>query len=313
MQGSSYLEKLEEQVRKRPSSRLFLSLAEELGRRGREEESLSILREGVQRNPGFGPGRVALGKRYLSAALLPEARGEFLEALRVSPRSLPARRGLAEAYHRLNRGKEAAEEYRRVLELDPYDAEAAAFLDALATASAEEEAQETEEEGVREAELSGPSPVEEATGGGESAPPLQSGAGEAPGGEALREADQAVAEGHYGRAMERYRSLLALRPDDRLVLQRREELRALLKLDGGDRERAVERLHRLSGAIHDHFARYPLLGRRERAVQRLSHLSDAVHDRFVLYLAAGRKDAVVSRLSVFLDTIKGRFPLQDRR
>ncbi|MBZ0155473.1 MAG: tetratricopeptide repeat protein [Alphaproteobacteria bacterium] len=321
MKESAYLEKLREQVRKRPSSRLFLSLAEELRRRDREEEAFSLLREGVKRNPGFGPGHVALGRHYLSDASFQEAKDEFLEALRISPRSLPARKGLAEAYKKLGQEKEAAGEYKRVLELDPYDPEAAACLDSLERAPEREEMQETAEEGARKAELSTPLPAGEEIPEGAALFPgrVEEGeraAGGAPVGEALWEADCAIAEGRYRKAMGLYTSLLALHPDDRNVLQRREELRALLKLTGEGRERAVEhaveRLQRLSGAIRVRFALYQSLGRKERTVYRLACLSDAVRDRFVLYLAAGRKEAVASRLAVFLDTIKSRFPLKNR-
>ncbi|MCC6346616.1 MAG: hypothetical protein IT388_05450 [Nitrospirales bacterium] len=312
MKGSAYLERLEEQVRKRPSSRLFLSLAEELRKRGREEESLAVLLDGVERNPGFGPGRIALGKRYLSAALFPEAKSEFIEALRVSPRSLPARKGLAEVYRKLDKRKEAAEEYRCILALDPYDSEAAACLDLLEAAPEKEGVPGKEGEDVREAERTAPLPVGEEPAEDAAAFSGRVAAG-APEREVLREADRAVAEGRYEQAMEMYHAFLALYPDDSQVLQRKEELRALLKLTGDGRERAVERLNRLSDAIRDRFAAYLLLGRKEQAVHRLSHLSDAIRGRFVLYLAIGRKDTVVNRLTLFLDTIKSRFPLQDRR
>lgn len=52
----------------------------------------------------------------------------------------------------------------------------------------------------------------------------------------LAEADSFVAEGDYRRAMSAYKAMLASRPEDREVLQRVEELRALLKLLGKDKE-----------------------------------------------------------------------------
>jgi tetratricopeptide (TPR) repeat protein len=52
----------------------------------------------------------------------------------------------------------------------------------------------------------------------------------------LAEADSFIAVGDYRRAMSAYKSMLAVRPEDRQVLQRVEELRTLLKLLGRDKE-----------------------------------------------------------------------------
>jgi tetratricopeptide (TPR) repeat protein len=52
----------------------------------------------------------------------------------------------------------------------------------------------------------------------------------------LAEADSFIAEGDYRRAMSAYKAMLSRRPEDRIVLQRVEELRALLKLLGKDKE-----------------------------------------------------------------------------
>jgi tetratricopeptide (TPR) repeat protein len=56
------------------------------------------------------------------------------------------------------------------------------------------------------------------------------------------DADQFVLQGRYVEAMDAYRAILSEAPDDKHVLQRVEELKALLKLLGKDKEELVQKL-----------------------------------------------------------------------
>jgi len=58
----------------------------------------------------------------------------------------------------------------------------------------------------------------------------------------IREADQYIAGGKYLDAMNIYKKLLSADPDNRQIMQRTEDLRALLKLLGKDKEELVFRL-----------------------------------------------------------------------
>jgi len=58
----------------------------------------------------------------------------------------------------------------------------------------------------------------------------------------IRDADQYIAGGKYLEAMNIYKKLLSADPDNRQLMQRTEELRALLKLLGKDKEELVSRL-----------------------------------------------------------------------
>ena len=55
-------------------------------------------------------------------------------------------------------------------------------------------------------------------------------------------ADSYILEGKYFSAMNVYRKILAREPDNKQILQRIEELRALLKLLGKDKEELVSKL-----------------------------------------------------------------------
>ncbi len=61
--------------------------------------------------------------------------------------------------------------------------------------------------------------------------------------QSLEDADRYIASGNYLEAMTIFKNLLSSNPDDRKALQRVEELRALLKLLGKDRELLISRLN----------------------------------------------------------------------
>lgn len=67
--------------------------------------------------------------------------------------------------------------------------------------------------------------------------------------EALAGADRLVSEGKYLDALEGYRRILRKSPEERHVLQRLEELRALLRLLGKDKEGLISRLNALLDGV----------------------------------------------------------------
>jgi len=76
-------------------------------------------------------------------------------------------------------------------------------------------------------------------------------------GDMLSEADRSVRDENFTNALNIYRKILASEPDNRKALQRVEELKALLKLLGKDKEELIERLENLLKGIkkrHDEFS-----------------------------------------------------------
>jgi tetratricopeptide (TPR) repeat protein len=63
-----------------------------------------------------------------------------------------------------------------------------------------------------------------------------------PKGPTIEEAERRISEGNYAGAINIYRNLLILHPDDRRTLQRLEELKVLLKLLGKDKETLIAKL-----------------------------------------------------------------------
>ena len=95
-----------------PSSRLFVSLAEEYRKTGRIVEALSTLQKGLLAHPSYLSAQVALGRAYLEAGQITEAIATFSKTLATDPGNLVAARSLADIY--LSRGEsvEAIKKYK---------------------------------------------------------------------------------------------------------------------------------------------------------------------------------------------------------
>lgn len=303
IEQSPYIKRLKERLSERPDSKLFLSLAEELRKAERIDEAITLLVEGVRKNPDFVAAHVTLGRWYLSKGMIAEAKEEFLEAAERSPQNIFARKGLVEAYKRLGDAERAIAECKRVLATDPLDEEARTCLShfdcSIESAEGRTSVAEDEDEVRAAAEpLEAQQMLERADPEGESAgaryesdaasisPDLSSsapasGAEQAPGpphlpvSELIREADVYIAEGRFAKAMQLYHRILSSNPDQKTVLQKREELRFLMRLTGYDSGRIVARLNRFSELIKERFARQRAQ-RREIAVGRLTRLLGAM-------------------------------------
>ncbi len=304
MEESSYIKRLKERIRQKPASKLFLSLAEELKKRDRIDDAISILLDGIKKNPEFAEARITLGRWYLSSNMPVEAQKEFADVLAASPDNVFARKGLAEAYENLELTDRAAEEYRKVLEIAPQDRDAISYLESrgfetqdVVTDHIDLEAEEASPdtsapeilmpslEEVTEVEVPGVEIIEGKRTEEEQregkAPRADDLAGlpdfRASG--LLAEAEGAIAAGKYAKALGIYNSLLASDRENKKILQMKEDLASLMRLTGWDKERIISRLNRFSGLLHDHFK-----GRRESekkvAVDRLTKLLESVNIRF---------------------------------
>ncbi|GAB4390435.1 MAG: hypothetical protein Kow0025_22440 [Thermodesulfovibrionales bacterium] len=145
------IEKLQEKVSKDPSSKLFVPLAEEYRKAGRHDEAISVLKKGLEHQPGYMSARAALGKIYLEKDMKAEAREEFEKVTKAIPDNLFAQRKLADIYRGLGRVEEAARRYEIVLGLNPLDEEARSILEGLRP-SPEKEAPPAEEPAAETAE-----------------------------------------------------------------------------------------------------------------------------------------------------------------
>lgn len=97
MDDNIYIKRLRERLRQKPDSRLFLSLAEELRKRGKMDEAKAILSDGIKQNP-FAAARLTLRRWYLLDDIPSEAEKESLGVIEKSLQDAHACEMLAEGY-----------------------------------------------------------------------------------------------------------------------------------------------------------------------------------------------------------------------
>jgi pentatricopeptide repeat protein len=127
------VEALKEKMSRDPFSRAFLQLAEEYRRQGEYDEAIKICLEGLQRHPAYHTARIALGRTYLEAGRLEEARSAFSEVVAIAPENHLAAKLLAEVQRKMGDAPGAVETYRTILTHYPGDAEVKALLQDLVT------------------------------------------------------------------------------------------------------------------------------------------------------------------------------------
>ena len=148
MHESSYIKRLKTRLRESPGSRLALSFAEELRKKDMIDDAITVLIDYIRKNPDFNAARLTLGRWYLSSDMLPEAKNVLSELIEMDPGNVNAHKGLAEVYVRLGNPDAAAEEYRLVLESNPFDIAAVSFLKSSGYSEKSEEKAVTGHAGV---------------------------------------------------------------------------------------------------------------------------------------------------------------------
>ncbi|MGH9365391.1 MAG: tetratricopeptide repeat protein [Thermoanaerobaculia bacterium] len=95
-----------------PTSRLFVSLAEEYRKAGRVADALVTLQQGLRNHPGYISAQVALARAYLEAGNVSEAIAMFSKVLTADPGNLLSAKSLADIF--LSRGEsvEAIKKYK---------------------------------------------------------------------------------------------------------------------------------------------------------------------------------------------------------
>jgi tetratricopeptide (TPR) repeat protein len=165
MMGLEEIEKLKERLKKDPSSKLFVPLAEEYRMAGMYDEAIEVLIKGLEKHPNYTSARVALGKIYLEKGEIEKARDEFEKVVEIIPDNLYAHKKLAEIYKDIGNIQKALLHYEKVVELNPLDEETLNILKQLKTETFEPETEdlvETEDIFPLEGEEEEVQPVEEA-------------------------------------------------------------------------------------------------------------------------------------------------------
>jgi tetratricopeptide (TPR) repeat protein len=112
LSGDARIRDLKRRLELDPSSRLFVTLAEEYRKSGLLPEALSVLQKGLLAHPGYLSAHVALGRAYLEAGQITEAIATFTRVLASDPGNLVSAKSLADIYMSRGEGVEAIKKYK---------------------------------------------------------------------------------------------------------------------------------------------------------------------------------------------------------
>lgn len=132
------IEKYQILLQKDPKSQVFAPLTEAYRRMGMAEEAFRIAVRGVQFNPQFGGGRIALAKVFLDRENLKSATDELEKAVDLSPDNIMAHLLLGDCYLKSKRPKDALRSFKMVLFLAPNNEKAQKVVRKLESLTADE-------------------------------------------------------------------------------------------------------------------------------------------------------------------------------
>jgi len=116
-----------------PKSKIFAPLAETYRKIGLVDEAVQICLEGVQSNPDFTGGKVALARAYADKKQHVKIRDLLNPIMEQIPDNLVAQKLLAESCLALGYLKEALAAYKMILYFNPNDLEASGVVQELET------------------------------------------------------------------------------------------------------------------------------------------------------------------------------------
>lgn len=125
------IEKLERKHAEHPEGRFFVPLANAYRKLGDLETSEALLREGLRRHPDYLSAHIVLGRTLADRGATREAVEEFRYVLSLDPQNLIALRTLGELAVGEGRSDEATRWYEELLAVDPMNEEARQALESL--------------------------------------------------------------------------------------------------------------------------------------------------------------------------------------
>jgi len=201
---TSEITELKKKLEENPDSLVFAPLADAYRKQGNLEEAFKLCKKGLEKHPNNASARVVLGRVYQSQGKVQEAASELKKVLELDPENLMAHSLLGSIYMEKGDHQAAIEEYQKILTLNPDDEETQASLkQAIEKAAGESQ----------------PGPVSKK-------PPLQvekkSAAKDSTA--TLTVAELYLKQGHYDKAIEVFRELLADDPQNLMLRQKLAEV-----------------------------------------------------------------------------------------
>lgn len=119
--AGSQLEAWQRKLDEDPRSPVFVDLARELLRCGRDREAVEVCRRGLEHHPDRVEGRILLGRALLRLGRAMEARAHFEAVLASHPRDVEAIVAIGEALLERGLHRSSAQLFRKALQLRPDD------------------------------------------------------------------------------------------------------------------------------------------------------------------------------------------------
>ena len=125
------------QFQEDPTSKIFAPLAESYRKIGLIDEAIEICKEGLEANPDFVGGKVALARAYFDKKQFHEVLNLTKQIVSLYPDNIAAQRLYADASMQLANFQEALQSYKMLLYYNPLDSDVASIVKDLETKSFE--------------------------------------------------------------------------------------------------------------------------------------------------------------------------------
>ncbi|SRR5579871_2123216 len=201
---TSEITELKKKLEENPDSLVFAPLAEAYRKQGNLEEAFKICKKGLEKHPNNASARVVLGRVYQGQGKVQDAASELKKVLELDPENLMAHSLLGSIYMEKGDHQAAIEEYQKILTLNPDDEETQTSLKQAIEKAAGESKPSTSFK-------SEPSADEKRTTSKDSTA-------------TLTVAELYLKQGHYDKAIEVFRELLANDPQNLMLRQKLTEV-----------------------------------------------------------------------------------------
>ncbi len=205
-----YFEEYQQLYYADPSSKVFAQLAAELVLRGEIEPAIDICRKGLIHHPAYSPGRLVLSRALKESGKVKEAFDELKQVIKVDPTNISAFEALALIYEQVGQSDHAKSCWRKVIELDPFHAVGIQHLSDGTRQTVSQEAESVEsiqKSPIGPVSLLPPRPDERS-----------------PGVVSAALADLFLQQGHREKAIDVLRQVLAANPQNQLVQSKLNQL-----------------------------------------------------------------------------------------
>lgn len=121
LHNSHLIKKLEEHIKKNPSSHSFCPLAQIYYENGKWDKAEQIILKGLKNSPSYAPAYILLGKVYRKQNQVEKALDHLNKAKELQPDNANIYRSLAEIYKQQNDMENTLKAYQMLVSLNPED------------------------------------------------------------------------------------------------------------------------------------------------------------------------------------------------